>query len=45
MQPVPIPEGVWQDISLDFIVGLSKAPGKEVIFVVVDRSSKAAHFM
>lgn len=30
---------------MDFIDGLPKAAGKEVIFVVVDRLSKAAHFM
>jgi len=44
LQPIQIPKGVWKDVSMDFIKGLHKSFGKEVIFVVVDRFSKYAHF-
>ena len=44
LQPLPIPNFIWTDISMDFIVGFPKAGNKSIIMVVVDRLSKYTHF-
>ncbi|KAL4587543.1 hypothetical protein LXL04_000414 [Taraxacum kok-saghyz] len=45
LQPIPVPTQVWADIFMDFITYLPSSGGKTVIWVVVDRFSKFAHFI
>jgi hypothetical protein len=44
LQPLSIPSQRWEEVSMDFIIGLPKYEGKSVIMLIVDRLTKYAHF-
>ena len=46
LQPLMVPEWKWEEISMDFIVGLPRTrDGYDSIWVIVDRLTKVAHFI
>ena len=46
LQPLWIPEWKWEDIAMDFVVGLPKTVGQhDSVWVIVDRFTKSAHFL
>jgi hypothetical protein len=46
LQPLKIPEWKWEEIEMDFIVGLPRTQaGYDSIWVIVDRLTKVAHFI
>jgi hypothetical protein len=46
LQPLEIPVWKWEEIAMDFLVGLPRTQaGYDAIWVIVDRLTKAAHFI
>ncbi|TKC13481.1 transposase family protein, partial [Robertmurraya kyonggiensis] len=46
LQPLRVPEWKWEEIGMDFIVGLPRTrDGHDSIWVIVDRLTKSAHFI
>ena len=46
LQPIELPEWKWDQITMDFVVGLPRTTnGHDVVWVIVDRLTKSAHFL
>ena len=45
LKPNPVPDAPWQDLSMDFVVGLPENRGYDTIWVVVDRITKLLHMV
>ena len=46
LQPLTIPVWKWENITMDFLVGLPKTPkGNDAVWVIIDRLTKSAHFL
>jgi hypothetical protein len=45
LNPLPIPENPWQEISIDMIGPLPKSEDQDAIIVIVDRFSKMIHLI
>ncbi|KAL5567050.1 hypothetical protein UlMin_030214 [Ulmus minor] len=46
LQPIEVPEWKWEQIAMDFIVGLPKTRNwYDSIWVIIDRLTKSSHFL
>lgn len=45
LQTLPVPNRIWEDLKMDFIVWLPLSSGYTNILVVVDRLTKGTHFI
>jgi hypothetical protein len=46
LQPLKVPEWKWEEIGMDFLVGLPRTrDGYDSIWVIVDRLTKVTHFI
>ena len=46
LQPMKVPEWKWDEVGMDFIVGLAQSRhGHDAIWVFIDRLTKVAHFI
>ena len=44
MQPIPLPERAWQQITTDLMTDLPESEGKTAVAVFMDRLTKMVYF-
>ena len=45
LHPLPVPNKLWDEISMDFITDLPVSDGFDTVWVIKDRLGKRAHFV
>lgn len=45
LQPLPVPSGAWQTVTMDFINGLPTSGHANCIMVIVDKFTRYSHFV
>jgi len=45
LQPLSVPDRMWQSISMDFITNLPKSKGFDTLLTVIDRFTNMLHFL
>jgi hypothetical protein len=46
LQPLPVPKWKWEEIDMDFLIGLPRTEkGNDSIWVIIDHLTKVAHFI
>jgi hypothetical protein len=46
LQPLPVPKWKWEEIGMDFVIGLPRTQKRnDSIWVTIDRLTKVAHFI
>jgi len=45
LTPLPIPDRLWLNITIDFVIGLPLCEGIDAVLMVVDRLLKERHYI
>jgi Integrase zinc binding domain/RNase H-like domain found in reverse transcriptase/Integrase core domain len=45
LEPIPVPDNVWEVITMEFVMGLPRSGGKGTLLVVIDKFTKYYHLI